>query len=49
MQGESPGDRPRAMGIFQGVLRSEDGAGAHEQGQLYARAPLRLPSNDPFG
>ena len=49
MQGESPGDRPRAMGIFQGVLRSKDGAGAHEQGQLYARAPLRLPSNDPFG
>jgi hypothetical protein len=24
-------------------------ARAYEQGQLYARAPLRLPSNDPFG
>jgi hypothetical protein len=47
MQGESLGDRPRAMGIFKGS--SEQGqcrcSPWHEQGQLYARAPLRLPSN----
>jgi hypothetical protein len=47
MQGESLGDRPRALGIFKGS--SEQGRRRcspwHEQGQLYARAPLRLPSN----
>jgi hypothetical protein len=48
MQGESPWNRPRAMGIFKGSS-DKDGAGAHEQGQLYARAPIHLPSNDPFG